>query len=259
MEILGITEAQFFTFMLVLIRLGSLFAFAPIFGSGAIPGTVKSALVLGLTLSLVTLGVPLQIAVPDRTGTTVLLVIQEMGVGILLGYIAGLVFAGAQLAGQSIGMDMGLGIVSVMDPQFETQVSVISQVQTILATLLFLGVGGERLLVEVFATNLSRIPPGRLVFDGPLIEALVFLTGEVFRVGLQVAAPVIAAMFAANVVLGIFARSVPQMNMLILGFPLKIFVGFTVMGLALPFAARVLLRAFAETFDALAGVAALLG
>lgn len=259
MEILGITEAQFFTFLLVLIRLGSLFAFAPIFGSGAIPGAVKSALVLGLTLALVALGVPGPVAVPAGLGQIFLLVVQEMLLGILMGYIAGLVFAAVALAGQSISMDMGLGIVSVMDPQFETQVSVISQVQTILATLLFLGVGGERLLVEVFATNLTRIPPGQLVFGGPLIEVLVFLTAEVFRVGLQIAAPVIAAMFAANVVLGIFARSVPQMNMLILGFPLKIFVGLTVMGLSLEYVGRVILRAFSDTFEALAGVASLLG
>ena len=87
----------------------------------------------------------------------------------------------------------------------------------------------------------------------------VFLTAEVFRVGLQIAAPVIAAMFAANVVLGIFARSVPQMNMLILGFPLKIFVGFAVMGLSLDYVGRVILRAFSDTFEALAGVASLLG
>jgi flagellar biosynthetic protein FliR len=258
-EILGITDAQFFTFMLVLIRLGALFAFAPIFGSGAIPGVVKSALVLGLTLALTALGVPGQVAVPASTGHIALLVVQELLFGIVLGYIAGLVFAAVQLAGQSIGMNMGLGIVSVMDPQFETQVSVISQFQTILATLLFLAIGGERLLVEVFAANLSRVPPGQMSFGGPLIEVLVFLTAEVFRVGLQVSAPVIAAMFAANVLLGIFARSVPQMNMLILGFPLKIFVGFAVMGLGLDYVARVILRAFAETFEALHGVASLLG
>jgi flagellar biosynthetic protein FliR len=110
----------------------------------------------------------------------------------------------------------------------------------------------------MFALNLREIPPGQMVFGGPALEALVHLSAEVFRLGLQISAPVVAALFAANVILGVFARSVPQMNMLILGFPLKILVGFTLLGLSLPHWGRVFLRGLAETFEALRGLPALL-
>lgn len=258
MQTLGITDAQFFTFLLILLRVGALFVFAPVFSSPFIPRTVKAALVLGLALGMAALGVGSEVRVPETVGRTVVLISQEVILGMLFGFVANLVFSAAQLGGQVIGVDMGLGIVSVLDPQFETQVSVVSQVQTILAFLLFLAVGGDRVLVGVFATSLQKVPPGGLALSGPALEALVFLTGEIFRVGLRIAAPVIAALFAANVILGIFARSVPQMNMLILGFPLKIFVGFLVLGVSLPYVARVLLEAFSETFQALEGVSSFL-
>jgi flagellar biosynthesis protein FliR len=106
-------------------------------------------------------------------------------------------------------------------------------------------------LLEVFAHNLYQIPPGQLVLSGPALKALVRLSGEIFRVGLQASAPAVAALFAANVILGIFARSVPQMNMLILGFPLKILVGFTVLALSLPHWGRVVLRSLSEAFETL--------
>lgn len=254
----GISEAQFFAFVLILLRVGSLFVFAPVFSSPNIPGTVKSALVLGLSVSLAALGVVGAVPVPESGGVTALFVAQEILLGMLFGFVANLIFAAVQLGGQVIGIDMGLGIVNVFDPQFETQVSVVSQLQTILAFLLFLAVGGDRLLIEGFAVNFSRLPPGALVLSRSAVEVIITLTGSIFRVALQVAAPVIAALFAANVILGIFARSVPQMNMLILGFPLKIFVGFAVLGLSLPHLSRVFLGALSDSFEAIQGLATVL-
>ena len=153
---------------------------------------------------------------------------------------------------------MGLGIVSILDPQFETQVSIVSQFQFLLATFLYLAVGGDHRLLEAFATNLDRVPPGHMVVNGPVLGVLVTLAGEIFRLGLQLSAPVVVALLATQVVLGVFARSMPQMNMLILGFPLQILFGFGVLGLALPHWSRALLRAFSEGFDALRGLTSLL-
>lgn len=258
MGVFGITEAQFFTFLLVLLRVGSLFVFAPLYSSRFLPGTVKAAVVLGLSLCLTVLGVADPVPVPASAAVFALLVAQEFLLGMLLGFVADLIFVAAQFGGQVIGVDMGLGIVSVLDPQFESQVSIISQIQFILATLLFLSVGGDRMLIGAFAANFRQVAPGHLVLSGPGLGALVTLSGEIFRTGLRLAAPVMAALFATNVILGVFARSVPQMNMLILGFPLKILVGFVVLGLSLPYLARVFLHAFAETFQVLEGLPHLL-
>ncbi|MEW6488620.1 MAG: flagellar biosynthetic protein FliR [Thermodesulfobacteriota bacterium] len=259
MDLLGITEARFFAFLLVLLRMGALFAFAPVFSTPFVPTQVKAAAVLGLSAALTALGFPGEVAVPASAAELVALGVQELLLGLLIGFIARLVFAAVQFGGQLIGFQMGLGIVSVLDPQSETQISVVSQFQFILAVLLFLAVGGEGMLLEVFAHNLTAVPPGKPLLTGPLIGAVAHLTGEVFSLGLKLAAPVVAALFASQVLLGVFARSVPQMNMLVLGFPLQILVGFTVMGLAVRHWGRAMLHAFSETFEALRGLAALLG
>lgn len=258
MEILGVAEARLFAFVLVLFRVGSFFAFAPVYSTPFVPTQVKAALALGLAASLTALGVAGEVPVPSETSQVVLLVIQELLFGFTMGYVARLVFAAVQFGGQVAGFQMGLGIVSVMDPQFEEQISVVSQLEFILAILLFLAVGGDRMLVEVFARNIQVLPPGRLSFGEPAMTALVRLTGEIFRLGLMASAPVVAALFGTHVVLGVFARSVPQMNMLVLGFPLQILVGFTVLGLSLPHWGRFVLRALADTFEALARLPALL-
>ena len=174
------------------------------------------------------------------------------------GLASRLVFAAVELGGQLIGLQMGLGIVSILDPQFETQVSVVSQLQFLVATVLFLWVGGDRMLVAAFAGNLERLPLGHPVVTGPALRALVSLGGEVFRLGLQVAAPVVVALLCTQVVLGVFARSVPQMNMLVLGFPLQIMLGFLVMGIGMTHWGRLMLRSFSDMFEALRGLAALL-
>jgi len=259
LEILGVAEAQFFAFLLVLLRMASLFAFAPVFSSPFVPTRVKAATVLGLSLCLTALGVAGEVPVPQSYGLLAALAAQEVLLGLLIGFVARLVFAAVQFGGQLIGFQMGLGIVSVLDPQFETQISVVSQFQYILAVLLFLAVGGEGVLLEVFARNLTTLPPGGMAVTGPLVAALVQLTGEVFSLGLRLAAPIVAALFASQVILGVFARSVPQMNMLILGFPLQIFVGFSVLGLSVGHWGQAFLRALSETFEALRGLASLLG
>lgn len=257
MELLGVAESAFFTFFMILLRVGALFSFAPVFSSPSLPAVVKSSMILAFSFCLA-MGVGISAPVPQTVGVLLAVSAREIMLGMLLGFTSNLIFVAVQLSGQLIGMDMGLGIVSVMDPQFEAQVSIISQFQVMAALIIFLSVGGHLKLIEVFASNLAAIPPGRLMVSGSVVESLISLTGEVFKVGLRLTAPIMAALFAANVVLGIFARSVPQMNMLILGFPLKILTGFTLLGLSLPYVSKVLIQQFSITFDALNGLSSLL-
>jgi len=256
MQLFGIPETAFFAFMLILFRMAALFSFAPVFSSPSLPAVVKASIILSFSICLASSGVVAPI--PPTFGMLFLAIAREILIGLLLGFAANLIFTAVQLGGQVIGMDMGLGIVSVMDPQFEAQVSIISQFQVMAAILIFLAVGGHLKLIEVFASNLNALPPGRIVLSGEVIESLVYLTSEIFTVGLKLAAPIVATLFAANVILGVFARSVPQMNMLILGFPLKIFTGFMLLGLSLPYVSTVLIRQFSITFEALNGLTALI-
>ncbi|MDW7711421.1 MAG: flagellar biosynthetic protein FliR [Deferrisomatales bacterium] len=259
MDILGISEARLFGFLLVLLRVGALFAFAPVFSTSFVPARVRAAAALGVSACLGALGLPGEIPVPESLSVLLVLGVQEVLVGALAGYVAQLVFAAARFGGQVAGVQMGLGVASVLAPGMEPEVSVVSHVQFVLAALLFLAVGGEGLLLEGFARNLASVPPGQPLVSGSVAGALVHLTGEVFVLGLKLAAPVVAAVFASQVVLGVLARSVPQLNVLLLGFPLQILVGFTVLGLAVGPWGATWLRALSHTFEALEGVFSLLG
>ncbi len=256
MALFGISETVFFGFLMILLRMAALFSFAPVFSSPSLPTVVKSSIILSFSVCLASAGVSAPI--PQTLALLLLMAAREILIGILLGFAANLIFAAIQLSGQIIGMDMGLGIVSVMDPQFEAQVSIISQFQVMAAILLFLAVGGHLKMVEVFSSNLAVLPPGRVIFSEQMLESLIYLTGEIFSVGLRLAAPIMATLFAVNVILGIFARSVPQMNMLILGFPLKIFTGFTLLGMSMPYVFKVLIKQFSTVFEALDGLSSLL-
>ncbi|MBI5445666.1 MAG: flagellar biosynthetic protein FliR [Deltaproteobacteria bacterium] len=258
MDLLGISEAKFFTFLLILLRIGSLFTFAPVFGIAVIPLRVKAAAALALAVSLSVLNVGGTAPVPPGLSGLIAAVVQEIVVGLLLGLVARLFFAAIEFGGQLVGLQMGLGIVSMLDPEFETQVSVLSQVQLILATLLFLAIGGERMLIEAFAGNLEKIRPGGPIVAAPAFRALVTFAGEIFSAGLQISAPVVVSLLATQIILGVMARSVPQMNMLILGFPLQIFFGLAILALSLPAWARAVLAAFARMFEALSGFSSLL-
>lgn len=251
MDILGISQAKFFGFFLILLRMGALFSFAPVFSSPVVPVRARAAAVLSLSLALSALGVGGTVEPPATLALLAFFVVQEMLLGLLLGLAARLVFAAVEFGGQLIGLQMGLGIVSVLDPQFETQVSIISQLQFLIATLLFLWVGGDRMLIQAFAGNLAHLPPGHPVMTAPAFRAIVGLGGEVFSLGLRMAAPVVVALLATQVVLGIFARSVPQMNMLILGFPIQFMLGFLVLGTGMSHWARLMLRLFSDLFEGL--------
>ncbi|NTU60667.1 MAG: hypothetical protein HGA98_06375, partial [Deltaproteobacteria bacterium] len=115
-----------------------------------------------------------------------------------------------------------------------------------------------RMLIEAFAGNLTHLPPGRPVITGPALRALVWLGGEVFGLGLRMAAPVVVALLATQVVLGVFARSVPQMNMLILGFPIQFMMGFLILGAGMSHWGRLLLRSFSDLFETLRALTQLL-
>lgn len=258
MDLLGLSEAKFFTFFLILLRVGSLFTFAPVFSLALVPVRIRAATALAIAASLSMLGVGAPATVPSHVSELLLTVVREIGVGLLLGFVARLFFAAIEFAGQIVGLQMGLGIVSILDPQFQTQVSVLSQIQLIVATLLFLAIGGDRMLLEAFAGNLDRIPPGQALLTGPALRALLALAAEIFKAGLQISAPVVVALLGSQVILGVLARSMPQMNMLILGFPLQIFIGLGILGLSLPGWSRAVLASFSRMFEALRGFSLLL-
>lgn len=214
--------------ILIFARMASLVSVMPIFGFAGVPLQVKGALSLILTIIVFPIAkfdfAPLSL-VPVEL---IILFMREILIGLAIGFITTLVFYGIQMAGQIVGIQMGFGIINIIDPISNIQISMIGQMYYLLALLIFLTMNGHHFLLQALVYSYDLIPLGGGVFFAGLVEQVSILSGMVFNVALMVAAPVMAALLITDVGLGFMARVAPQMNVFIVGFPLKILVGFLV-------------------------------
>lgn len=211
----------------------------PFFGSENVPRMVRIGLALVITLVLVpTLDLSAVVLPASLVGYVVVL-FREMLVGVLLGYVTTLVFTGIQFAGELIGFQMGLSIGNVIDPMSEEQISVIGTLQNLLAVLIYLSMFWDHFLFQSMAASFQVIPLAGVKLEGQLIFELIRMTGEVFVIALKMGAPLLAALLLADVALGFIARTAPQINVFVLGFPVKIAMGIVLLGVSLPFFAFV--------------------
>ncbi len=158
----------------------------------------------------------------------------EAVAGLVMAFGVNTLFSAVLLAGQLVDLPMGFSVVNVIDPTLEEQAPLIGQFHMILATLVFFGVGGHHALLTALAESLRLLPPGAIASRGELLDAALGAYSQAFVLGLRIAAPVMAAMFVADVALAVVARAVPQMNVFVVGFPVKILLGFAALLVAMP-------------------------
>jgi flagellar biosynthetic protein FliR len=233
-NIFQFTINDFILFFLIFFRVAGIIFSAPVFGSLSVHVMVKA----GLSFFIAIMIAPIyhsDTVFPIDTLALSLLILRELALGFLIGFFARLIFSAVQLGGQMIGMQMGLGIVSVMDPQTQQQVSIVAQFKYLVAILLFLALDGHLWFIRAIFTSFHTIDIGGFYVSEGVIKLTVKMIGDMFVLGVKIAAPIIALILCFDTLLGIFARTVPQMNILILGFPLKICAGLLGIGLILPY------------------------
>jgi flagellar biosynthesis protein FliR len=155
-------------------------------------------------------------------------------IGIVIGFAAKIIFSGIQFAGEMIGVQIGFSIVNVIDPISSAQVSVISEFQYIVALLIYLAVDAHHTFIIAIADSYRFVSPFAYHFSGTLMQHILVFSKELFVTAIKISAPVMAVLFFTNVALGVVARTVPQINIFIVGFPLQIAVGLTFLGLMSP-------------------------
>jgi len=247
-----INAAEFAAFVLVLLRISMLVVFAPILGGTTIPAQVKAALSLMLAFAIAPM-VEYQAAIMPMTWFGfVFLGLGELLLGFALAFMVRLVLEAANVAGEYISFQMGLSMLNTMDPQNGGQVPLMSLLLHLLMTLLFLYANGHFLVIKAMADSFHLAPPGLLNIWRPdmFTEVLRGLVG-MYVLALKICAPVVAVLFCVKVSFGIVAKAVPQMNILFVGMPVYILVGFTVMGFGMPWWPQLLGRALVETDQAL--------
>jgi flagellar biosynthetic protein FliR len=226
------TLAQFIAYGLMLVRVSVVLMTAPVLGNTRIPPQVKAgfALVLTLLLYLASSG-PRSLPETSNVLSLAAAIGGEIFAGLIIGYTAYLLFSGIQMAGQIIDIQVGFGLVNVIDPAGGQQVSILGQFYYLVALMFFLAVDGHHALIKALGDSFSLLPAGSIGWleqagkAGPLLGA--FFT-KLFIIAFQVAAPSVAVLFLTNLTMGLLSRTLPQMNVFIVGLPLNIVVGLMV-------------------------------
>lgn len=217
-------------------RILGLIAAAPLFGNAAVPASVK--VTLGALLAMIIAPtVPALPAVNPMSLPGLLILTQEMLVGLAMGFSIRIVFSAVEMAGELSSLTMGLGFASFFDPQTKGRSSSISQFLVMLATLMFLTVNGHLVLLAALAESFVSLPISSSPISGGGFQQLAAWGGEIFRSGLQISLPIIAALLLTNVALGILTRAAPQLNIFGIGFPVTLGVGLLVISMVLPYLA----------------------
>jgi flagellar biosynthesis protein FliR len=216
-----------------LVRILALVASAPILGHIGVPMRVKVGLALVVTAIIApTLPVPMY-SLSSPAG--IMLIAAQILIGVAMGFALRLVISAIELAGELIGTQMGLNFAGFFDPQTASQGTPIGAWLGLLATLLLLCANGHLMMLDAVADSFRVFPIQPDVVDLTNWKKLILFGAELFRIGLYVALPVLGAMLVCNIGLGVLARVAPQLNILAIGFPVTIIVGFTMLLAALPF------------------------
>jgi flagellar biosynthetic protein FliR len=241
----ALSPDQVYGFLFVFLRISTILFLLPLLGSVNLPTTWKAgfALLLAVLLSEVVPRHPLEIHGPLALALTVA---AELLMGLVLGLSVRLIFTSFQLAGQVIGFQMGFSIVNIVDPQSGNQASILAQFNYILAILVFLTIHGHHHLIQALVRSFELVPPGAYGLNTAVYEQVLTLSSQMFTVAVRIAAPAMTALLLTSTALGIVCKTVPQINILIVGFPLKIGIGLLLFGLSmgtvLPYFVRLLSR-----------------
>jgi len=217
-------------FMLVLGRIAGIFAAMPSFGGQQTPMNIKVVTVFMITLVCFPVLKIMAPPMPTNMFSLGLLALSEVAVGLTLAMIAQMVFNSVEFCGQIIGMQMGLTIASIIDPSRGSQIQIMSVLQSLLATLLFLALDIHHVFIRGVVESFRVIPIGGWHISGELIVFLAQRTSEIFVVGVRLAAPVMVSLLLTSVALGVMSRAFPQMHIFIVSMPLNIGLGFLIMG-----------------------------
>ncbi|WMW82207.1 flagellar biosynthetic protein FliR [Undibacterium cyanobacteriorum] len=248
-ELVGLVAA----FLWPLTRILGFIVVAPPFGNNGVPPLVKIA--LGVMLSLIvapTLQLPPQLDMVSLTGIMILL--QQFVIGLAMGFMVRVIMAGVEMAGEVAGLTMGLGFATFFDPQTRGRSTAISQFLVIITTLIILSLNIHLAMFEALVMSFKTIPISTSLEMGFSPYTLAKWGEEIFKLGMVLSLPIVAALLIANIALGILTRAAPQLNLFGIGFPITITVGYVMLGLVLPYLLPALEGSFRHLIDALNGL-----
>jgi len=212
---------HFLVFTLVLARVSGLVMTAPIFASQSAPMQVRALLSVAIALLVTPSYLGLPIDAPQTLVDYLIYATSELLIGLLLGLGIQILFAGVQVAGQIISQLSGMSLADVFNPALETEVPLVAQVLSYVTMAVFVLIDGHRVVMAALLDTFHVIPPGQGMIGDSVLATLITIVGQSFSVGVRAAAPAMTALLLATLVLGLVSRTLPQLNVLLVGFSLN--------------------------------------
>jgi flagellar biosynthetic protein FliR len=249
--VITVTSAQLETWLSALIwpltRVLAVLASAPVLGQTRIPVRIRIGLAIGIALVLApTLPTPPAIAPASAAG--MLILATQVVIGLAIGFVLRLVFVAVEMAGDLIGLQMGLGFAMFYDPGNVQHTPILGQFMGLVATLAFLAINGHLMVISALAESFHTLPITPSPLGANLFEVLARYGAVVFAAGLQLALPLIVTMLVVNLALGVLTRAAPQLNIFAVGFPLTLAIGFAALILTLPYFGPLFERTLDQAF-----------
>lgn len=245
-------QAPLVLFSLVLSRVGGLVMTAPLFGSTETPLQVRAflAVAMALVLTPTQWGRPVEMPA-DLAGYGVLIAVETL-LGMILGLGVMILLSGIQLAGQIISQISGMSLADVFNPGFDSEVPLISHLLYLVTMSVYVLLGGHRILVDALLRTFATLPLGQAALPSSLGEMLVALLSESFSLGLRAAAPAAVALLLATILLGLISRTLPQLNVLVVGFGINSLVTLAMLAMTVGGMAWLFQESLADTLPDLA-------
>jgi len=232
-------------FLLVSLRAGCLLYFCPPWDSRFIPVMVRVFSILGLSFALTPIVSPYLPSFPATWGGGVLLLIREFLIGLGCGLVFRFLFAGVEMAGNLVATQMGFGMATLLDPQTQAQNTILAEMLVLMATLIFLAMYGHHAVLRLLAKSFQEVPlMTSFSLPGSLFAYVPHLGSLMYGLTVQLLAPVVALLFLTQLALGLVARAVPQIQVMMVSFPLTIALGLFFLSLTLMVAGPALVDQF---------------
>ena len=236
MDFFDLLQNHAAVFFLLLTRVSGIFIVAPFFGSINIPQYIRIG--TALAMSVVLFPVVDQLAVVQAPATILgyaLAVLAELFVAWLIGFVAYISFSAIHMAGKIMDMQVGFSIVNVMDPTSGQQIPLIGSFLYNLGLIIFLVTNGHHMIIAALFESFRAVPMLGMTANPDLTMLIANFTAGIFSTGMKIAMPVTFAILLTNVALGVLARTMPQLNIFVVGIPMQIVVGLFVLSILVPF------------------------
>lgn len=240
-------------FIFPLTRILALLATAPVFNNAALP--VRIRLVTGLAIAMaLSPALPPPAPIPAGSWIGLAVIAEQLLIGVLMGFALRIAFVAIDVAGELIGLQMGLSFATFFDPLSSSVTPVMTSFLGLLTALIFLAMNGHLLTLTVLAESFTLLPVSATPFHAAALSSLLTASAMMFSLGVMLALPLITALLITNISLGVLARVAPTLNLFAVGFPVTLALGFIVLLLSLPYIGDAMEGVFNSGFTALEAV-----